>query len=338
MAPAPGPLRPAPLSAADRRLAGPPFLYPFHAEPAAERPHALHFLGRNPQGFREFRRPFDGAIFVEIPAGPFLFGSGDGPKDEQPRQTRALPTFYLGKYEVTWGQYGRFCQWWRSVPSSERWRVHHPTQPVDEDYEVVPSKSDAQALLADPEWEQAAVYGIDWFSAYAYANWAAAGRGGHLLPSEEEWEKAARGQSGRTYPWGDEAPGPADDLFYLKTSHGDRPLVGRSTIDVSPYGVWDLAANVSEWCANYYSRNAYNEAEGANRSTPAASEQGTRAIRGASFLRASRRGDCVLSRRAFDTPDSVLLQYGMRCALTVENVDLVFPEGSAERPPPPGGS
>ena len=181
----------------------------------------------------EYRWTKDGAIMVYVPAGPFPMGSQGGAADERPVHTVHLSAFYIDQHEVSWARYQR-----SGLPVSETStsRVRQPRPP---DWGIVP--------------EQPAL-NVSWNDAVTYADWA-----GKRLPTEAEWEKAARGTDGRTFPWGSEPPTPERAVWR------DHPIASESTAPVtcceagaSPYGVLNLAGNVYEWCADVYERDYYS--------------------------------------------------------------------------------
>jgi formylglycine-generating enzyme required for sulfatase activity len=177
-------------------------------------------IGENPQGHEEYWRSRDGAMVVKVPAGAFLMGSaeGVGEANERPQHEVDLPEFMIDKTEVTWRQFRKYA---------EAKNVQLPPAPIWgrlEDYPI------SFVLLAE---------------ASAYCEWA-----GARLPSEAEWEKAARGTDGRRYPWGDDW-----DPTRCNTISGGmhRPEAAGSLPDcVSPYGVLDMAGSVQEWTADLY--------------------------------------------------------------------------------------
>ena len=149
--------------------------------------------------------PSDLDVMMKVHAGAFTMGSTAGDPDEAPVRKVTLPTFWIGKYEVTNLQFRRFDPKWR-YPDGEDLRP------------------------ASVQYPQAA----------AYAAWI------HMrLPTEAEWEKAARGTDGRRWPWGNEY-----DLAMVALD--DREPQGRVTPCVSPYGAVDMAGNAWEWTSSWY--------------------------------------------------------------------------------------
>ena len=235
-------------------------------------------------------RPTDGMLMVAVPAGRFLMGSpeGEGVFNERPQHSVALDAFWIDQTEVTNAQY-RACV-------------------------------DAGACSPPTCWSRAEISGerqpvvcVDWQQASSYCAWA-----GVRLPSEAEWEKAARGTDGRKYPWGnDEA---TCDYAVFDDGSG-APGCGRGQAawpagskpqGASPYGALDMAGNVWEWLADWYAPDYYTRSPEGN---PTGPETGrSRVIRGGSwrfdryFLRAAYR--------AGDTPVSRHIDLGFRCAVS----------------------
>ena len=158
---------------------------------------------------------------VEIPAGEFILGTSKDGADPQntPERTVHLDSYLIDKYPVTVAQYALFVADTGYAP------------PLDwKDGEIPKDK------LLHP------VTMVSWFDAQAYAEWA-----GKRLVDEYEWEKAARGQDGRRWPWGSRMDVKRLNTYY---SHGSTTTVDTFKSGVSPFGVMDLAGNVSEWVAN----------------------------------------------------------------------------------------
>jgi len=198
-----------------------------------------------PDGGGEIKEP----EMILIPAGPFKYQ-----KENRPN----LPAFAISKHEVTIGQYGEFLKALESVTGTP---FDHGDQPKTKASHVPPrweeiyaaAKAGAtfngQVISLDTPVTQ-----VDWWDAFAYANWK-----GQRLPTEEEWEKAARGKDGLTYPWGNT---PSKDAANLGDDYDANGKGGekdgfklwaptqRKTRDVSVYGVCDMAGNVSEWTAS----------------------------------------------------------------------------------------
>jgi formylglycine-generating enzyme required for sulfatase activity len=201
--------------------------------------------------------PVDGAETVAIPAGEFRMGSEDGDADEKPVHTVTLRSFRIYKTEVTNAQYASFlaATGHREPLFWEEKRFNQPKQPV---------------------------VGVDWHDAVSYCRWANA-----RLPTEAEWEYAARGTDGRDYPWPDRGGGrrgrPTEKhaVFDLPFSSGKPEEVGSKPEGASPFGVLDMAGNVWEWCADWYSRTYYAESERSNPTGPGQGSQ--RVLRGGSW-------------------------------------------------------
>jgi formylglycine-generating enzyme required for sulfatase activity len=212
----------------------------------------------------------DGAVLYYVSEGPFLMGSrvGDGSMDEQPQLTIQLKGFWMYRTEVTVKQYRLFCtKTGHAMPPKPAWGWQD----------------------ADP------VVNVTWDDAAAYAKWA-----GGRLPTEAEWEKAARGAKGLRYPWGD-----AWDASRVVCVDPDRKKpspAGSLTKGASPYDLLDMSGNVWEWCGDWYRMDAYEEMR---EDQPAGPKQGTtRVLRGGSWrndatsCRAAARGYAKPAHRA----------------------------------------
>lgn len=187
-----------------------------------------------------------GGNWAEIPPGAFWMGSQkSNPKgrnydpeaagDESPVHAVTLDAYRIGRYPVTVGEYAGFVaeegyrseRYWKAggfgrwdAPKEWEQQLRHPTRPA---------------------------VGLSWFEAAAYAQWA-----GGRLPTEAEWERAARGQEGRIFPWG--ASPPAKDRLNFDDNVGAPTPVGVYPRGASPEGICDLAGNVLEWCQDWFGR------------------------------------------------------------------------------------
>ena len=166
-------------------------------------------------------------IMIEIPAGPFTMGSDTGDPDEAPVHEVDLPAFEIDQFEVTNADFAQFV-------------------------EATGYQTDAEKEGRSKNWRDDAegkdnhpVVRVSWNDAVACCEWL-----GKRLPTEAEWEKAARGTDGRTYPWGDEwDPSQAN---VKETGLRGTAAVGSFGAGASPYGVEDMAGNVWEWTADWY--------------------------------------------------------------------------------------
>lgn len=227
--------------------------------------------------------------FVYVPAGPFKMGDnfGDGEARERPVHTVHVDAFYIGKYEVTNGDWKKFMndpgyddpKFWPNgyiVPKNQSpyWTQavnHGGGTPGSDDYPLI---------------------GVNWDAATAYCNWLSAKTGKtYRLPTEAEWEKAARGTDQRRFPWGN-----AIDFSYANSVGAQKfdtvQVVGyydgskrgdlQTKSNASPYGAMDMAGNVMEWCQDWYGRSYYSASAKRN---PKGPQKGAyRVLRGGSFF------------------------------------------------------
>ncbi|HMX76448.1 MAG TPA: bifunctional serine/threonine-protein kinase/formylglycine-generating enzyme family protein [Anaerolineales bacterium] len=220
------------------------------------------------------------AVMVLVPEGDFVMGSDNGDEDERPVHTVYLDEFYIDKYEVTNSDY-RVC-----VVDG----VCKPPQDMTN--------------YNNPKYENHPVVYVDWEMARTYCDWRDA-----QLPTEAQWEKAARGMDARTYPWGEGIA--CSQANYLSCIEDTQPFDSYAG-SLSPYGAYNMAGNVWEWVADWYSP-AYDVSETDN---PVGAESGERRVlRGGGWnqheylLRTSARLGVV--------PTDVFLSFGFRCASDV---------------------
>jgi formylglycine-generating enzyme required for sulfatase activity len=222
----------------------------------------------------------DGLPAMLIPAGNFTMGNGE----DAPRREIYVDAFYIDKYEITRSRYAEFLRATGSVTTPDYWN----------DVSL-----DSSGNLP--------VVGVDWRDADAYCRWA-----GKRLPTEVEWEKAARGTDGRNYPWGNEQPTSARANFGKSAAgpyDGGLSAVGNQLAGKSPYDVEDLAGNASEWVADWYSDGF---ARGDLRN-PKGPETGTgKVIRGGGWQDPRQR--MVSAKRYYASPDNRAEDIGFRCA------------------------
>jgi len=178
-----------------------------------------------------------------VPAGPFLMGLPESDfladDHEKPERTVTLSAFWIDVYAVTNARFAQFMtssgyedpQWWSAAGWD--WKCgHNIRRPLQ---------------WSEPGWDgpEQPVAGVSWCEAEAYARWA-----GRRLPTDAEWEKAARGTDGRHYPWGNDWPSSQHANFNMFV--GRTTPVGLFPDGKSPYGCQDMAGNVNNWTSDWY--------------------------------------------------------------------------------------
>jgi formylglycine-generating enzyme required for sulfatase activity len=224
---------------------------------------------------------------VFIPAGWFGMGQNDGPPSSQPYHQVYLDAYAIDRTEVTNAAFSKFLTQTNYTPIKGRGQEIGPAQ------------------AAEP------IIGVIWAEANAYCQWA-----GKRLPTEAEWEKAARGTDGRTYPWENEW----DPLKANTLESGNAGVmpVGKFPQGASPYGALDMAGNAAEWVSDYFDFNYYSISPDHNPTGP------TKVL------------DHVLRGGSWDSPSTQVQTFfrdsshsampndrvGFRCALSVNDFKL----------------
>ncbi len=240
----------------------------------------------------------DGAPMVLIPEGSFPMGvphgDRDGGRDEYPRHDVFVNNFYIDKFELTNGRYLEFVK-------ATNHRV--PQNPKNATRNLWQGDTITESLTDRP------VVNVDWADANAYCQWA-----GKRLPTEAEWEKAAKGTADRRFPWGNVEP-TNKHLNFNQQWIGEKTLmpVGSYELGKSPFGVYDMAGNVWEWVNDWYDAKYYEKSPAKN---PTGPETGTKRV-----LRGSGWQNETPTVRIFTRVDSDPTirneSTGFRCAMDV---------------------
>ena len=235
---------------------------------------------------------------VLIPAGLFMMGSPATADhlgfhvgvDELPRHEVVLRAFYIDRYEVANAQYAEFLQ------ATGR---PLPKDPKDPDY----FRWEGSTPPAGQEHHP--VMYVNWYDAQAYCEWS-----GKRLPTEEEWEKGARGADERAWPWGDQFDAAKCNMY--ETGLQWSAPVGSFPDGVSPYGLHDMCGNVAEWTASWYKPYPGNSLKRA-----AFGEQ-HKVSRGGAFALPAEPWSRATNRNLAQPPDFKHRSLGFRCAKDVK--------------------
>lgn len=243
------------------------------------------------------------AGMVRVPGGPFTMGRDGGPPEEGPAHEVVLPPFYIDRNLVTIAEYAKFIQ------------AKGPLGPKGEMYLDVADPDNrihriGAAWQAEPGSELYPASEMSWYGAVAYCAWV-----GKQLPSEAEWEKAARGTDQRLYPWGNDPPN-AERGFFGRY-RGETAPVGRFAAGASPYGVLDMAGQLWEWTRSIAVRYPYDPKD----SRENLSVESPRVTRGGSS--SSDPGGLTATSRHIVGPErqaSGHAYHGFRCVSKVEMI------------------
>lgn len=247
--------------------------------------------------------PGDSMVQAFVPAGKFTMGGIDpnASPDEKPIHQVTMHAFWMDKVEVTNGMYALCvnagaCQLPREFKSASR-----------------------NLYYSNPEFNDYPVIYVTWYNADTYCKWA-----GRRLPTEAEWERAARGDDTRTYPWGDQVPDSSRANFNF--FFGDTTQVGSIPNGASPFGIMDMAGNVAEWTNDFYDPGYYSLGVSLNPPGPSArTKYFNRVVRGGTYqdantnIRVSKRSSVLGSNPAGLVDSAEWLgtfspKIGFRCA------------------------
>ncbi len=238
-----------------------------------------------------------GTLMVQIPAGTFEMGSNGGADDERPVHSVILDAYYIDIYEVTNGQYAVCADLGVCDPTTD-------TSAYDSSYS-------RGKYFGNADYADFPVIYANWYEAQQYCTWR-----GARLPTEAEWEKAARGgQEGKQYPWGEESPicepGAKNGARFdddERCNNADTEQVG--SYGPNGYGLYDMAGNVWEWVSDFYDDGYYANSPTHNPTGPA--EGSFHVVRGGTW--GNNADHLRVSDRSFNDAKSGALSSGFRCA------------------------
>tara|TARA_Y100001960_G_C14697857_1_gene839961 strand:- start:491 stop:1390 length:900 start_codon:yes stop_codon:yes gene_type:complete len=259
----------------------------------------------------------DDSFLVFIPSGTFEIGSIKGDRDEKPKRQIYVNSFWIDQHELTVSRFARFVIQTRHKTTAEKngwswvwdstlkkgrgwWRKEKGIswknpKGISSDWKKIPDQPVSQ---------------VSWFDANAYCKWA-----GRELPTEAQWEKAARGNDGRTFPWGNQLDSKKANLKGKKDGFSGVSPVGSFPKGASVFGVLDMSGNVWEWVADWYDSTHYKRIKLTNPLGPKKGKK--KVIRGASW--GSKLLWSRVSNRYSRNRDYRNNKIGFRCVLNKVN-------------------
>jgi formylglycine-generating enzyme required for sulfatase activity len=241
----------------------------------------------------------DGMVMVFVPPGEFNMGTYQGAANERPEHTVYLDAYWIDQFEVTNKMY-RKC--------------------VTEGGCTPPSKSGSETrsnYLYNSFFNDYPVIYVDWQQAQEYCQWA-----GRRLPTEAEWEKAARGTDGQAYPWEDQQP--SVKFLNFNGEFGDTMSVGNFPDGASPYLALDMAGNVFEWVADCFGSNYYRFSPHQNPQGPSTCDHGHRVFRGGYSWQISPHSSPGIADRMNNEATATGADLGFRCAISANAEDIAI--------------
>ncbi len=238
-----------------------------------------------------------------VPAGEFKMGTTeeDFIEEERPQHSVYLDAYYIDKYEVTNAQYWEFLEYITKTGDHSKC---NPMEPINKNH--IPGNMFRGYVYKYYNYPDYPVNRIDWYDAYAFAAWK-----GKRLPTEAEWEKAARGIDGRRFPWGD-----VWEIRNCNVGPDGILTVGSYQAGKSVFGCYDMSGSISEWANDWYHPEYYYESPAKNPKGPLKST-GKRIIKGGSlFARNVYKMRCAV--RMFGEPEDRNKSVGFRCAKDVK--------------------
>mgnify|MGYP001035720262 CR=1 FL=1 len=253
-----------------------------------------------------FTREIDGMVMMYVPEGSFLMGNTNNDSGayahEKPQHEVFLDAFWMDAYEVSNTMFLKFVE-----------STGYQTLAEEQGYSYMYNSSSTWTAFDDVNWrhpmgadstyqDSLPVIHVNKYDAEAYCAWV-----GGRLPTEAEWEKAARGDDGRIYPWGNSF----DSTWVHNNSSGGPISIYANTGGASPYGIYNLAGNVFEWTNDWYDANYYDNSPYDNPQGPAGGEWIS--VRGGGWKSSSNF--VRTSHRDISQPDAMNYVMGFRCVM-----------------------
>lgn len=245
-------------------------------------------------------------VIAYVPAGEFSMGHVGSDSDTEPVHSVDLDAYWIDTTEVTHAMYAKFLnEMGNQVEANRDWYFPlHMTDNLENGWQVFIG------------YENQPVVNVNWYGARAYCEWA-----NRRLPTEAEWEKAARGGlQGRSYSWGDEEPvcelDAVNGASFHECSQNQSFALPVASYLPNSYGLFDMVGNASEWVADWYAEDYYINSEGQNPTGP--SDGTLKVMRGGGYY---SRGPHQVYKRISDSPENYGKITGFRCAVSKNSVD-----------------